>query len=167
VGPDLTTATGAVAASRSLRYLSAVLLFAIGALHLEQYFSDHYQPVPVIGALFAANFAIAVLLGLALLAPLELIPRLWRPLLNLAALGGIGFAAGVIIGLELSETGTLFGFHEDRYRLAITLSIVFEAAVIVFLAAFLALEAKANRHHHDPPHWARSNRTTGRALPGG
>lgn len=165
MGPDRTPTTRTVAARRGLRYLSAVLLFAIGALHLEQYFSDYYQVIPIIGPLFAANFAVAVVLGLALLAPLERIPRLGRPLLVLAALGGIGFAAAVIIGLELSETGTLFGFHEDGYRLAITLSIIFEAAVIVLVIAFLALEIKANRHHHDPLQGAGSNWTTGRALP--
>ncbi len=143
--PDPTTTTGTAAASRSLRYLGALLLFAVGALHLDQYFSDYYQVIPVIGPLFAANFAVAVLLGLALLAPLERIPRVGHPLLVLAALGGIGFAAGVIIGLELSETGTLFGFHEDGYRLAIVLSLIFEAAAIVVLTAFVILEAKAGR----------------------
>lgn len=131
---------------RGLRYLSALLLFAVGAVHLQQYFAVYYRVIPVIGVLFVTNFAVAVLLGLALLAPLERIPRLGRPLLTLAALGGIGFAAGTIIGLALSETGTLFGFHEHGYRLAITLSLALEAATIILLAVFLTLQAKAATH---------------------
>jgi len=128
---------------RGLRYLSALLLFGIGAVHLQQYFGVYYRVIPVIGPLFAANFAIAVLLGLALLIPLERIPRIGRPLLILTSAGAIAFAVGVIAGLELSEFGTLFGFHENGYRFAITLSLALEAAVVLLLSAFLALEAKA------------------------
>jgi hypothetical protein len=121
------------------RYLGALLLIATGVVHLQQYFAVYYRVIPVIGPLFAANFAIGLLLGLLLLAPLGRAGRAGRALQLLAALGGIAFAAGTIIGLEISETGTLFGFHEHGYRAAIVISIAVEAAAIVTLAAFLLL----------------------------
>lgn len=119
---------------RAARYLGALLLIAIGAVHLQQYFGVYYQVIPVIGPLFAANFAIGLVLGLALLAPIERLGG-WAP--PLAAAGGIAFAAGTIIGLEISEFGTLFGFHEHGNRLAIILSIAFEGAAIILLGAYL------------------------------
>ncbi len=131
-------------ARRVLRCLGALLLFGVGAVHLQQYLVVGYRAIPVIGGLFAANVVTAGLLGLALLAPLERIPRCGRPLLTLTALGGIGLAAGTLIGLLLAEAGTVFGFHEEGYRLAIKLSLVLEAAAIVVLAAFLTLHARAD-----------------------
>lgn len=119
---------------RVARYLGALLLIAVGAVHLQQYFSVYYRVIPVIGPLFVANFAIGLALGLALLAPIERLGN-WAP--ALAAAGGVLFAAGTIIGLEISESGTLFGFHEHGYRLAIILSIAFEGAAIVLLGAYL------------------------------
>lgn len=130
---------GTAAARRAVRYVSAALLFGIGALHLQQYFVVYYRVIPVIGDLFVANFAIAVVLGLALLAPIERIPRFGPPLFVLVALAGIGFAVGVIIGVETSEYATLFGFHENGYRTAITVSLVLEGAAIVALSVLSAL----------------------------
>ncbi len=121
------------------RYLGALLLIAIGVVHLEQYFAVYYRVIPVIGPLFAANFAIGLLLGLILLAPLGRAGQAGHALQLLAALGGIGFAVGTLIGLEISENGTLFGFHEHGYRAAIVISIVVEAAAIVTLAVFIVL----------------------------
>ena len=119
---------------RAARYFGALLLIAAGAVHLQQYFGAGYRGIPVIGPLFVANFVIGLALGLALLAPIE---RLGSWAAALSAVGGIAFAAGTIIGLEISESGTLFGFHEHGYRLAISLSIVFEGAAIVLLGAYL------------------------------
>lgn len=119
---------------RVARYLAALLLIAAGAVHLQQYFGVYYRVIPVISPLFVANFAIGLALGLALLAPIERL-GIWAP--ALAAVSGIVFAVGTIIGLEISESGTLFGFHEHGYRLAIILSIVFEGAAIVLLGAYL------------------------------
>ena len=120
---------------RTTRYVGAVLLIASGIVHLQQYFGVYYRVIPVIGPLFVANFVIALLLGLALLAPLD---RLGRWVTKLAAVGGVLFAAGSIVALEISEHGTLFGFHEHGYRLAVVLSIVFEGLAIVALAGYLA-----------------------------
>lgn len=92
--------------AQAARYLGAVLLIAAGAVHLQQYFAVYYGVIPVIGPLFLANFAIALVLGLALLAPIQRLAR-WMP--SLAAAGGIAFTAGTIIGLQISESGTLLG----------------------------------------------------------
>jgi hypothetical protein len=132
------------------RYLGALFLLGTGAIHLEQYFAAHYQVIPVIGPLFAANFALAVVLGLSLLAPAERMFSAGRALLALAALGGIVFAIGTIVGLEVSEVSTLFGFHEQGYRALIILSIAFEGAAILSLAAYLAQlgRGRAVAAHH-------------------
>jgi hypothetical protein len=116
------------------RYVGALSLLAAGAVHLQQYYAVYFRVIPVIGPLFVANFVVAVVLGVALLAPVR---RRAPQLHDLAAIGGILFAAGTIIGLEISERRTLFGFHEHGYRAAIVISIAVEAAAIVSLAAYL------------------------------
>jgi len=119
--------------ARLARFLGAALLIASGVVHLEQYFAVYYRVIPMIGPLFLANFVIAVLLGLVLLAPSG---RVGRKLTGVAALGGVLLTAGAIVGLEISEHGALFGFHEHGYRLAIVLSLVFEVVAIVALAVY-------------------------------
>lgn len=146
----VSTAPGGALARRGLRYLAALLLLGIGALHLQQYVAVYYRVIPVIGPLFAANFALAIVLAAALAAPLGRIPRLGRALLLLVALGGACFAAGTLIGLEISEFGTLFGFHEHGYRPAVSLSVAFEAATIITLVVFLILELRAQGPDHRP-----------------
>jgi hypothetical protein len=138
VAPETTPRRRPLPAAQAARYFGALMLLGTGAIHLQQYFAVYYQVIPVIGPLFAANFAMAVVLGVSLLAPAERMFPAGRPLLALAALGGIGFAVGTLVGLELSEFGTLFGFHEHGYRTLIILSIAFEGAAIVSLAAYLA-----------------------------
>jgi hypothetical protein len=151
-----TPARGALA-RRGLRYCAVLLLLGIGAVHLQQYVAVYYRVIPVIGPLFAANFALAIVLAAALAAPLARIPRLGRALLLLVALGGACFAAGTLIGLEISEFATLFGFHEHGYRTALTLSVAFEAATIITLVVFLILELRAQAPDHRP---ARHRATT-------
>lgn len=128
---------------RASRYLGSLLLIGIGVIHLYEYSSDHYRVIPVIGPLFVLNFAVAVALALLIAAPLERLPRIGRALLRLTMLAAIGFAAATIAGLLISESTTLFGFHEQGYRATITLSLAFEAGVIVLFALFLAVEARA------------------------
>src|SRR4051812_26946783 len=114
------------------RLLAAAFIAASGAVHLQQYYGVYYRVVPVIGPLFIADFVLAVLIAVALLLP---VARWSRALASLVALGAIVFAVGAIAGLEISETGALFGFHEHGYRLAVVLSIVFEGAAIALLLA--------------------------------
>jgi hypothetical protein len=55
----------------------------------------------------------------------------------LAALGGIGIAAGALGGLVVSESVGLFGFMESGYREAILISIVLEALTVVCLSVYV------------------------------
>src|SRR5204862_1392609 len=57
-------------AALAARFLGALSLLAVGAVHLQQY--DYlYSAIPTIGTLFLLNFAGAMALGLGLLAPIE------------------------------------------------------------------------------------------------
>lgn len=123
-----------------VRYLGALALLGVGIDHIEQYSNDYYSEIPTIGTLFALNFAAATVVGLGLLAPIGRIAGRWsRGVLILLALGGIGIAAGSLVGLLIAENGVLFGFTETGYREAIVISIVLEAATIVLLGAFALL----------------------------
>ena len=132
--PEPATTRGLLGAVTVARYVGALSLIATGAVHLQQYYAVYYRVIPTIGPLFLVNFALGVALGVALLAPL---PHRAPDLHRLAAIGGIAFAAGTIIGLAISENGTLFGFHEHGYRPAIVVSVVAEAVAIMSLAAYL------------------------------
>jgi hypothetical protein len=123
---------------RALRTLGALSVLAVGAIHLQQYFSL-YSSIPTIGTLFVLNFVGATVIGLGLLAPVE---RLYdRPsgvLPGLLALGGIGLAASSFVFLLISERTPLFGFMEPGYDpTAILASRVAEAVSVLSLAGFL------------------------------
>ena len=130
------------------RYVGALSLLAAGAVHLQQYYAVYYSVIPTIGPLFVANFVVAAVLGVALLAPVQ---NRAPGVHSLAAIGGILFAAGTIIALAISESRTLFGFHEHGYRAAIVVSIAVEAAAIVSLAAYLiASRGSVTLRRHQP-----------------
>src|SRR4051794_40759075 len=134
------------AATTAARYLGALALLAVGIDHIEQYYADYYRAVPTIGTLFLLNFGSALVVGLALLAPVRRVAgRLAPRVLTLLAVSGIGIAAGTLAGLLISENGGLFGFMEVGYRGAIVVSIVFDAATVVLLTAFLALTVHSSR----------------------
>lgn len=120
------------------RILGALSLLAVGVDHIEQFYVDSYSAIPTIGTLFALNFASAVPVTLGLLAPLRRVAGRWA---NAAwaflALSGIGIAAGSLAGLLISESSGLFGFMEQGYRSAISVSIVFEVATMLLLSVFL------------------------------
>lgn len=137
--------------SNVLRYLGVLLLFGIGAVHLYEYLADHYRVIPIIGVLFLLNFVGAVVLALALAAPLRSLPGLSSvPVVGRAphapvALGAIVFSLGTLIGLLISEQSALFGFHEYGYRTTVMLALGLESGVVVVLSAFLALEVRRLR----------------------
>jgi hypothetical protein len=114
----------------ALRVLGALAVLAVGAVHLEQYFGVHFNVVPVIGPLFALNFAGAALIALGLLLPL-------RRLHILLALGGIGLAATSFVFFFISERQPLFGFQDYGYRPATIIALAAEAAAVALLGAYL------------------------------
>ena len=127
---------GAPARSASaLRMLGALSVLVVGVVHLEQYFAVHFNVVPVIGPLFALNFAGATAIGVGLLLPL----RRLRPLL---ALGGMALAATSFAFLLISERRPLFGFEDYGYRTAIVVALAAEGAAVLFLGAYLAVRTR-------------------------
>ena len=116
-----------------LRTLGAIAVLVIGAVHLYEYVADHFNVVPIIGPLFALNFAGATVIGIGLLIPSVRL-RLAHILL---ALGGIGLAATSFVFLFVSEHHTLFGFRDYGYRAAIVIALAAEAAAVVLLSGYL------------------------------
>jgi hypothetical protein len=129
------------------RYLGAVSLLLVGAVHAQQYYGAYFSFVPTIGTLFLLSFIGSGVLGAVLLAPVRKLGRdLADLILGLAALGGIGIAAGSLVSLLISEYTPLFGFMESGYRLAVVLAIVFDALTTVLLGVFVLLVAHARWH---------------------
>lgn len=125
-------------ASLVLRTIGALAVLVVGAVHLQQYFAEHFNVVPIIGPLFALNFAGATVIGLGLLVPAA---RL-RVVHLLLALGGIGLAATSFVFLFISEHQPLFGFQDYGYRTGIVVALVAEAVAVVTLAAYVATRAR-------------------------
>jgi hypothetical protein len=121
-----------------LRTVGAVAVLVVGAVHLDEYVADHFNVVPIIGPLFALNFAGATLIGLGLLVPAARL-RLVHLLL---AFGGIGLAATSFVFLFISEHRPLFGFQDYGYRAGIVIALAAEAAAVVALTAYLASRAR-------------------------
>jgi hypothetical protein len=120
------------------RTLGALALLLIGGLHYQQYQYDFYSAIPTIGPLFLLNAISGTALGLYLLAPVRSrLGRRGKLLDQLAALSGIGVAAGGLAGLLISEHTPLFGFMEHGYRFVIVVVIAADAAAIVLLTVFL------------------------------
>jgi hypothetical protein len=122
------------------RYLGAVSILLVGAVHAQQYYEAYFSVVPTIGTLFLLSFVGAGVVGVALLAPVRLLGRrLGDLILALAALGAIGIALGTLVSLLISEYTPLFGFMESGYRLAVVLTLLFDGLTTAFLGVFLLL----------------------------
>jgi len=132
------------------RFLGALAVLAMGAVHLQQY-TDAYEHIPTIGALFVANFAAATVIGVTLLAPIEHLARRWAgPVAALVAVAGIALSAGTLVMLLISERTPLFGFQESGYApTAIAFSKAVEAAAVVLLP--IALVARFAPRARDIP----------------
>jgi hypothetical protein len=135
------------------RGLGAIALVAVGVVHLQQYSSDYYRVVPVIGTLFLLNFIGAVGLAIVLLAPTgaivdRLVGRGGPLVVALAAAGAVALAASSFVFLLISERTMLFGFHEYGYRTAVVVALVTEPASSVLLLGYLAGAWRARRADH-------------------
>jgi hypothetical protein len=120
------------------RFLGALSVLAVGAVHLQQY-NYLYSSIPTIGTLFLLNFVGATAIGLGLLAPVErILGRLGAAALALLSLGGIGLSAIAFVFLLVAERTPLFGFQEPGYDpTAIMAARVSEIVAVVALAVFL------------------------------
>ena len=130
-GAPTAPARRTAAPTRALRGLGAVLLAAMGWLHLDLWL-DGYRDIEVIGPAFLAN-AVA---GFGLAIVLLIVPRRW--LLWAAALGALT-AAGTLAALVLSTTVGLFGFVESTAAPLWWETFWIEAAAVVVLVALAGL----------------------------
>jgi hypothetical protein len=122
------------------RYLGAVSILLVGAVHAQQYYDAYFSVVPTIGTLFLLSFIGAAVAGIVLFAPVRLLGRRVGDLiLALAALGAIGIALGTLVSLLVSEYTPLFGFMESGYRLAVELTLLFDGLTTAFLGFFLVI----------------------------
>jgi hypothetical protein len=119
------------------RIIGAMALLVVGGVHYQQYQYEFYSAIPTIGPLFLANAVGGTALGLFLLSPVRPLRGLGGLPHVVAALAGIGLAAGAFIALMISEHTPLFGFQEHGYRFAIVLALASEALAIVMLTLFL------------------------------
>jgi hypothetical protein len=134
------TSRGRSVAGEIARYLGAISILVVGAIHAQQYYDAYFSVVPTIGTLFLLSFVGAAVVGVTLFAPVRLLgSRLGDLILMLAALGAIGIALGTFVSLLISEYTPLFGFMESGYRLAIVLTLLFDVLTTVFLGLFLLI----------------------------
>lgn len=113
----------------AVRYLAAVLIVAVGAVHFQQYV-DFMSEVKTIGVLFLLNAAGAAAIAVALLSSEPLLRRL-------AAAGGIALCAGSLVSILLSTGSGIFGYQEPDWRTPMILAVAFEALAMPTLAAVL------------------------------
>jgi hypothetical protein len=126
--------------AQAARYLGAVSILLVGAVHAQQYYQAFFSAVPTIGTLFLLSFVGAGVVGATLFLPVRRLGRQVGDLiLSLAALGAIGIALGTLVSLLISEYTPLFGFMESGYRLAVVLTVLFDGMTTVFLGVFLAI----------------------------
>ena len=126
--------------AETARYLGAVSILLVGAVHAQQYYEAYFSIVPTIGTLFLLSFIGAGIVGTVLFLPVRLLGRsIGDLILSVAALGAIGIALGTLVSLLISEYRPLFGFMESGYRLAIVLTLLFDGLTTVFLGVFLLL----------------------------
>ena len=121
---------------KTMRFLGALALFGMGAVHLQQYIGADYSQVPTIGPLFLLNAIGAGIVGVALLVPFErvLAGRKADMAVSLVTGGAVAMAVGALVSLFISEYGLFFGFSENGYSLPVVLAIISEAAAVVLLA---------------------------------
>lgn len=124
------------------RYLGAISILLVGAVHAQQYYGAFFSVVPTIGTLFLLSFIGAGIVGAVLLSPVRRLGReIGDAALVLAALGAISIAVGTFVSLLISEYTPLFGFMESGYRLAVVLTLLFDVMTTAFLGVFVALVA--------------------------
>jgi len=146
---------------QTMRYLGAVALLAVGAVHLQQYLGDDYYSIPTIGPLFLLNAIGSGVIAVGLLLPIErVLPRRADAAVGFLALGAVIIAVASLIMLFISESTSLFGFAESGYRGTIIIAIVAEAATMLLLAPVAAIRTiRALSRRRRPSAQAFSRRT--------
>jgi hypothetical protein len=130
-------------APRAARFIGALSILGVGAVHAQQY-ATGYSAIPTVGTLFLLNAISAGVVGFGLLLPLErtLGPSRGVGAIGVLALAGVAIGVGSLVALFISETSTLFGFSEDGYDTPILIAIAFEAVATVLLAPLAAISLR-------------------------
>src|SRR5260221_9242863 len=83
------------------RYLAALSLLGVGAVHAQQYYEAYFYAVRTIGTLFLLSFIGSAVIGATLLSPVKrlLAGNVGSIVLVLAALGAIGIAVASPLSL--------------------------------------------------------------------
>ena len=117
---------------RAMRFLGALAILAVGAIHLQQYIGANYRAIPTIGTLFLLNAIASAVVGMGLLAPSKRAASAHRAdlTIGLLALAAVAIAVGALAGLFISESAGLFGFTESGYRAPIVVAMIAEASTI-------------------------------------
>ena len=110
--------------TRTLRIASAILLLAIGGIHL-------FLVLDGAGGLLVAPFLLNGVAGIVLAVGMLI---LRGRLLLLATVAGLLFAIASLLALVLALTVGLFGIHEHWTFLLVPQTVVVDAVAIVVLA---------------------------------
>lgn len=130
---------------RTLRFLGALALFAVGAIHLQRYIGADYRAIPTIGTLFLLNAIASAVVGIGLLVPIKRATGTYRAdaALGVLAMAGVAIAIGSLAALFISESASLFGFTEPGYGGPVVAAIVAEVATIALLGPVAAVSLAA------------------------
>lgn len=138
---------------RAMRFLGALAILAVGAIHLQQYIGADYRAIPTIGTLFLLNAIASAIVGVGLLASIKRAVAAHKAdaAIALLALTALAIAIGSLVALFISESSSLFGFTESGYRPAVVVAIVAEAASIALLGPVAAVSlARVISHRREP-----------------
>lgn len=116
---------------RSLRVLAAVLLLVQGGVHLQRWFGG-YRGIDVVGPMFLANAAVAVVVAVVLVARGGLF----------SALAGIAFSFVTLVAFAFSRTDGLFGFTEMRWDAAAVTAVGAEVLGLLVLLAWATIASR-------------------------
>ena len=117
------------------RLLSAIMLLAMGGIHLYLVF---YGVGGLLGALFVLNAVGALVLAIAVVV-------LRGRLLSLATVLSLLFMVGTLLALVLALTVGLFGIHEVLSFKLVTTTLVVESIGSIILAVTVALVFRSRR----------------------
>lgn len=117
----------------TLRIASAILLLAIGAIHL-------FLVLDGVGGLLTVPFLLNAVAGVGLAVGVLL---LRGRLLLLSAVLGLLFSIGSLVALVLALTVGLFGLHEHWTFILVPQTVVVDAVAVVVLAITSAAMARA------------------------
>jgi hypothetical protein len=121
----------------SFRLTGALLVLAVGGMHLWLYF-DYFRQVHVVGVLFLLNAAAATIIGAMLLISSH----------PLAAVAGLVFAAATLGFFFVSVYHGLFGYTERLQGGWQEAAAGLELAVIVVLVPLLVLESRDRKSRY-------------------